>query len=146
MTEAADRSPAPPFSPTMAMILQARELEARVEAELGTLGLSLRRFGLLGHLDREPGISFSALARRAGIKVQSLHPITDALVADGYVVTVGGVGQGKAAVLELTPTGSDVLDRAKKLVEALDRDLFAAPEWAALSAALRGIFPSLRYR
>src|SRR3546814_17056124 len=96
----------------MIMILQARRLETRVEEELKAIGLSLRRMGLLGHLDREPGISYSALARRAGIKVQSLHPVMEALSADGYVTTVGEVGQGRAAGTPLTEHGRAPLRRA----------------------------------
>src|SRR3546814_15538995 len=89
----------------MIMILQARRLETRVEEELKAIGLSLRRMGLLGHLDREPGISYSALARRAGIKVQSLHPVIEELSADGYVTTAGAVGQGVAGVLHMPGDG-----------------------------------------
>ena len=98
---AKDAGPGPRLAPNAAMtlIIQARLVEARVESRLAELGLSLRRFGLLGHLRATPGISFSELARRAGIKVQSLQPIVATLVSLGFVHTVGGVGQGRAAVL-----------------------------------------------
>jgi DNA-binding MarR family transcriptional regulator len=112
-------------SPTLTMVIRARVLEARVESELKGLGLSLRRLGLLGHLKADPGISFSALARRAGIRVQSLHPIIDALMERGLVHTVGGVGQGRAAVLELTPHGHEVLGRANEVLADLDQEFFA---------------------
>lgn len=125
-----------PLSPTMIMILQGRSLEARVEDSLKGIGLSLRRLGLLGHLRQDPGISFSALARRAGIKVQSLHPIVEVLIAEGYVATVGGVGQGRAAVMELTDRGVKILDRANRLIADHDREVFAADEWKDLGTAL----------
>ncbi|MDR7188198.1 DNA-binding MarR family transcriptional regulator [Microbacterium sp. BE35] len=125
--DASQRYPA--SSPTMVMILQGRRLEAQVEAALKTLGLSMRRLGLLGHLSREPGISYSALARRAGIKVQSLHPIMDGLVAEGYVATVGSVDQGRAAVIELTPRGRDALSQANGIIASFDRDAFSADEY-----------------
>lgn len=125
----------PVSSPTMIMILQARRLEARVEEELKAVGLSLRWVGLLGHLSREPGISYSALARRAGIKVQSLHPIMDRLTDAGYVTTVGEVGQGRAAVIRLTEHGRDALGRAQERISAIDREHFAG-EWEDLGRAL----------
>lgn len=137
MADAGDARPARyPLGPTMIMILQARSLEARVEDSLKGIGLSLRRLGLLGHLRQDPGISFSALARRAGIKVQSLHPIVEALISEGYVATVGGVGQGRAAVMELTDRGAKVLERATGLIAEHDREVFADGEWKDLGTAL----------
>ncbi|MGW5059611.1 MarR family winged helix-turn-helix transcriptional regulator [Streptomyces sp. NPDC004096] len=137
MAEARDSGSARyPMSPTMIMIVQARSLEARVEDGLKAMGLSLRRLGLLGHLRADPGISFSALARRAGIKVQSLHPIIEALIVEGYVDTVGGVGQGRAAVIELTDQGVEAIERANHLLAEYDRDVFADDEWKDLGGAL----------
>lgn len=123
-------------SAALTMILQTRAVEARVEMELKGLGLSVRRLGILGHLRSAPGISFSALARRAGIKVQSLHPIVDALMEQGLVVTIGGVGQGRAAVIELTQKGHDAFAEANDVLMEIDRDLFAAGEWKELGEVL----------
>ncbi|AJE38894.1 MarR family winged helix-turn-helix transcriptional regulator [Streptomyces nodosus] len=120
----------------MIMILQGRSLEAQVEDSLKGIGLSLRRLGLLGHLRQDPGISFSALARRAGIKVQSLHPIIEALISEGYVTTIGGVGQGRAAVIELTDRGVRMLERATQLIAEHDQEVFAEEEWKDLGRAL----------
>ncbi|MFD8719155.1 MarR family winged helix-turn-helix transcriptional regulator [Streptomyces sp. NPDC059629] len=128
----------------MVMILQGRFLEGRVEDSLKGIGLSLRRLGLLGHLRRDPGISFSALARRAGIKVQSLHPIIDALISDGYVATVGSGGQGRAAVIELTDRGVKVLERATRLIEDYDHEVFAEDEWKDLGTALTRLGEALQ--
>lgn len=131
-----------PISPTMIMILQARALEKRVEAELAESDLSLRKVGLLGHLRREPGISFSALARRAGIRVQSLQPIIESLLADDYVRAVGGVGQGRAAVIELTERGAKALEHSTAVIAQTDADIFVG-EWRELGAALTGLGETL---
>lgn len=133
----------PVSSPTMILILFARRLEARVEASLRTMGLSLRKLGLLGHLSREPGISYSALARRAGIKVQSLHPIMDEMTAEGFVVTVGEGGQGRAAVIELTELGRDTLARANELISDVDTDVFAE-DWFDAHRAMAALGEELR--
>lgn len=120
----------------MVLILQGRMVEARVEALLNGLGLSLRRLGILGHLRAAPGLSFSELARRAGIKVQSLHPIVDTLLDQGMVTTIGGVGQGRAAVLQLTAEGNAAVEDAKKVLAELDGELFGDGVWKDLGAAL----------
>ncbi|MDX3854002.1 MarR family transcriptional regulator [Streptomyces sp. AK02-01A] len=125
-----------PTSPLMVMILNTRALEAKLEKQLKEMGLSLRRLGLLGHVRAEPGISFSSLARRAGIRVQSLQPIIEGMLSDGLVQAVGGVGQGRAAVLELTSRGQDALKEAYEVIAALDRETFADGEWKELGAAL----------
>jgi DNA-binding MarR family transcriptional regulator len=127
------------FNAAVTMIVQARVVEERVETALKSLGLSLRRLGLLGHLGAAPGISFSELARRVGIKVQSLYPIVDALLEQGYVTTVGGVGQGRAAALELTTQGAEAADRAKRLLLEVDGELFADGAWKGLGDALREV-------
>lgn len=123
-------------SAALTMILQARAVEERVDAALEVLGLTVRRLGILGHLHAAPGISFSALARRAGIKVQSLHPIVDVLAQRGYVATVGGVGQGRAAVLELTAEGDRALAQAQELLGEVDREVFGDGEWKGLGEEL----------
>ena len=123
-------------SAAMSLIIQARLAEATVEGRLQDLDLSIRRFGLLGHLRATPGISFSELARRAGIKVQSLQPIVQAMVGLGYVSAVGGVGQGRAAVLELTSKGRDMFDRAVEVLAEVDGELFADGDMKDLKDAL----------
>lgn len=139
MNASHDTGPRIAVSPTMVLILQARALEATLQKKLEEIGLSLRRLGLLGHLQREPGISFSALARRAGIKVQSLHPIVATMMTDGYVDTVGGVDQGRAAAIELTDAGIEALSRAHALIAQLDVEMFGDGEWAKLGEALTDV-------
>lgn len=130
---------APPLSPGLTMVLQARMVEERIEAGLAPLGLSMRKFGILGHLRATPGLSFSALARRAGIKVQSLHPIIDALTGEGYVRTVGGVSQGRAATLELTDAGIKAVESGSLVLGDVDRAVFSTGEWAVLGDALNQV-------
>lgn len=120
----------------MTMIIQARAVEAAVEGRLQDLDLSLRRFGLLGHLRATPGISFSELARRAGIKVQSLQPIIQALIEVGLVRSIGGGGQGRAAVLELTSDGNTRFAEAVDALAQVDADVFADGDWAELGDVL----------
>src|SRR6478752_3833039 len=75
----------PPFSLTVALLTVGRVWEAAFERALKPLGLTTRKYGLLGHIRATPGISFSELARRSQVTVQSAHTAVQSLVADGLV-------------------------------------------------------------
>lgn len=124
----------PPFSPTLALVTIARTWDAALAERLKPLGLTTRRYGLLGHVRRTPGISFSELARRARITVQSTHTAVASLVDDG-LVDDGTAHAGARSTLRVTAAGEAVLAEAARAVAALDEEAAAAhPE---LAAALR---------
>ena len=125
----------PPFSPVIALLTLARSADAELGDRLRPLGLTVRSLGLLGHIAREPGVSFSVLARRSRITVQSAHTAVHKLVADG-LVTDTTAHAGQSSTLELSPTGRQALDAAMRVVLAVDAALFP-PERGELSAALR---------
>jgi len=91
-------------------------------AELRDLGISTRKFGLLGHIGAEPGISFSELARRSRITVQSAHAAVHALVDDGLVADATAQA-GAASDLSVTERGAEVLRDAQDRLERLDESL-----------------------
>jgi DNA-binding MarR family transcriptional regulator len=115
----------PAFSPTIALLATARAWEAELTDALKPLGLTHRKYGLLGHVRATPGISFSELARRSGITVQSVHAAVAGLVADG-LVDDGTAHAGSASTLEVTPGGERLLEQAADVVATLDARL-AAP-------------------
>src|SRR5687768_8818410 len=82
-------------SPAMLLIVAARRIEQMVEHAVAPLGLNLRKLGVLGHLRRDPGLSFSELARRSSITVQSMHVVVQSLLHDGLVETEHVEGQGR---------------------------------------------------
>jgi DNA-binding MarR family transcriptional regulator len=114
----------PPFSPTIALLTAARAWEADLTDALKPLGLTPRRYGLLGHVRATPGISFSELARRSGVTVQSVHAAVAGLVADG-LVDDGTAHAGSASTLGVTPDGERLLAQAADVVAALDARLTA---------------------
>lgn len=125
----------PPFSPVIALLTLGRTAEADLGERLKPLGLTVRSLGLLGHIARQPGVSFSELARRSRITVQSAHTAVQKLVADGLVSdTTANAGQ--RSTLELSPTGRTVLDAALAAVAAADAELFPASR-DPLSEALK---------
>jgi DNA-binding MarR family transcriptional regulator len=126
----------PRFSPVIALLAVSASWEAQLAAELRTLGISTRKFGLLGHIYAEPGISFSELARRSHITVQSAHTAVRALVDDG-LVTDGTAHAGAASDLTVTPKGREVLRNARQRLGQLDGAL--SDRMPRVAASLDGV-------
>jgi DNA-binding MarR family transcriptional regulator len=124
----------PPFSPTVALFTFSRAWEQALTDALKPLGLTTRKYGLLGHIGRTPGISFSELARRSRITVQSVH-VAVAAFADGGLVQDGSSRPGAASRLEVTDAGARLLAKAAAEIANLD---------AAFTAAHPGLADALR--
>ena len=127
-------SQSPPFSPTVALLTVGRVWEAVFTEGLKPLGLTTRKYGLLGHIRGTPGISFSELARRSRITVQSAHTAVAAFVGSG-LVDDGTAHAGAASTLRVTAEGESLLARAAEVVARLDAE-FAA-QHPELTEALR---------
>ncbi|AZH84578.1 MarR family transcriptional regulator [Plantibacter sp. PA-3-X8] len=123
----------PPFSPTVTLLALSRIWEDSLTSALKPLGLTTRKYALLGHIRSTPGISFSDLARRSRITVQSTHVAVGGFVADGIVADSTGRA-GSAAQLEITPAGHRLLAEAAGVVARLDADFETSHP--ALRAAL----------
>lgn len=141
MGEAAGPTPAtgrprPPFSPVISLLTVSSIWDAQLNAGLRELGLTTRKYGLLAHLQATPGISFSELARRSQITVQTAHTAVKTLAADGLVEDATAHA-GAASDLRVTAQGAATLAEADARLAALDI-VFAngVPE---LSQALRGL-------
>lgn len=125
-----------PFSPVISLLTVASVWDAHLGAQLRDIGLTTRKYALLAHIRSTPGISFSELARRSQVTVQSAHTAVQALVGDG-LVTDATAHAGAASDLRVTPRGSEVLQAAELKLAALDAVL--AADAPALAAALQGI-------
>ncbi|MFD5630945.1 MULTISPECIES: MarR family winged helix-turn-helix transcriptional regulator [unclassified Streptomyces] len=124
----------PPFSPTVMLLTLGRVWETTFTESLKPLGLTTRKYGLLGHVRGTPGISFSELARRSRITVQSTHTAVAALV-DAGLVDDGTAHAGSASSLRVTAEGESLLARAAEVLGRLDAEFGARhPE---LTEALR---------
>lgn len=123
-------------SPVIALLTLAAVWDSELGAELGELSLTTRKYGLLAHVQGSPGISFSELARRSRITVQSAHTAVKALQSDGYVQD-GTAHAGSASNLRITAAGERALVDAARLLARLDVSFSdRAPE---LAEALRGL-------
>lgn len=126
----------PPFSPVIALLTVSAVWDARLNAELRDLGLSTRKYALLAHVEATPGISFSELARRSQITVQSVHTAARSLAEAGFVKDENAHA-GAASDLRVTEEGARLLREADARLGALDAAFGTrAP---ALTSALEGL-------
>jgi DNA-binding MarR family transcriptional regulator len=116
--------PAP--SPAILIMMLGRQLRTEIERDLATSGLTLRHLSALGHLGREPGLSYSELARRAGVTAQSMQATLQQLETLGAVERRTLPGRGRTAELHLTDTGRRLRTIGLETVAATDRQLLAA--------------------
>ena len=130
-----EKRQSPPFSPTIALLTVARGVDLAFGRELESHGLTIRKYGVLGHIAATPGLSMSDLGRRSGITVQSVHTLIRSLADEGLVESEV-LGSGLAAQVTVTAAGNAVLERVAISVTELDARLFATEEMAALSDAL----------
>ncbi|MFH8345072.1 MarR family winged helix-turn-helix transcriptional regulator [Streptomyces sp. NPDC018045] len=140
-------APESALSSVMLVIATGRRLQERLEARLAGIGLSMRLFGALGHISRDADLSYSDLARRAGVTSQSMRATVLMLEETGAVERTLR-GQGHRARLELTDSGRALLARARAIVSELDAEFLADSGEAGKEAldeacrrALRGSFP-----
>ncbi len=126
----------PPFSPVIALLTVSSVWDGRLSGALKDLGLTTRKYGLLAHVQATPGISFSELARRSQITVQTAHAAVRTLVGEGLVADQTAHA-GAASVLRVTAKGEEALAEAQRRLDELD-ETFAAgvPD---LTAALEGL-------
>lgn len=138
MTEIEGQAPSLVLSTTMRLIAIGRELQRRLEHELAELGLTLRHLGALGHLAHRPELSYSDLARRSGVTTPSMLATVRALENLGAVSRAPS-GQGRAAELEITGSGRELLGKVRAIVARLDEEFlepFDGDQRAALGAIL----------
>lgn len=124
----------PRFSPTVTLLTMSRRWDAALSEALKPLGLTTRKYGLLGHIRGTPGISFSELARRSRVTVQSAHAAVAAFAADGLVEDASARAGAKSQ-LRVTDAGEQLLAAVGERLGELDAAFTASsPE---LVAALR---------
>jgi DNA-binding MarR family transcriptional regulator len=134
-----------PPAPDVAFLLMAlgRRVRDEVDARLDAHGLTYRHLSALGHLRREPDLSYSELARRAGVTVQSIQATVRGLIDLGAIEQVGAGGQGRRAQLQVTAHGRRLLTSGTDVVRDVGAGLTADLEpdqAAALTAALAAVF------
>ncbi|ORM30619.1 MarR family winged helix-turn-helix transcriptional regulator [Williamsia sp. 1135] len=113
----ADEQPGPDSAlstptPSAAFLLSVlgRQIRDRVDAALHSEGIAVRHVSALGHLSRNPGLSYSELGRRAAVTPQSMQATLNKLEEIGAVERIGGGGRGRSARLFVTDEGQRLID------------------------------------
>lgn len=107
------------LSPVVALLAIARSWDADLATALRGVGLTTRAYGLLGHIRATPEISFSELARRSRITVQSVHTAVGSLAASGLVRDTMAHA-GARSQLQLTRKGERAMSAAAKQIMGVD--------------------------
>lgn len=104
----------------MALGTRIRE---HLEETLRVENIGLRHFSALGHLARDPGVSYSELARRARVTPQSMQATLTRLEQLGAVERVGEAGRGRTAHLHVTEEGHRLLAIGRRAFSQVDQAL-----------------------
>jgi DNA-binding MarR family transcriptional regulator len=97
------------------------------------VGQTSARWQVMGVVDHGP-ITVAAVARRMGLRRQSVQRTADLLVADGIAAYVDNPADRRAKLLALTPSGRRALARIERAQRA----------WAAELGAVVGSAPLLQ--
>lgn len=124
--------------PNAAILLIAlgRRAAEQLDERLRSFELSYRHLSALGHLNREPGISYSELGRRVGVAAQSMQATIIHLEERGAVTRTSARGRGRSAELVVTDKGRTLLASGMKAVSDTEGDLLR-PMTATEGEALR---------
>ena len=112
---------APPLvSASFVLMALGRHLRDAAETRLRADGIAVRHLSALGHLSRDPGLSYSELARRAGLTPQSMQATLRTLEEMGAVHRDTDAGRGRTARLFVTDTGRDLMAVGRSVYDELD--------------------------
>ncbi|WP_460662918.1 MarR family winged helix-turn-helix transcriptional regulator [Kribbella swartbergensis] len=124
---------------TFLLAMAGGSARVRVEEVLSAFGIGLRGLGILAHIAAEPDLSYSALARRSNVTVQTMTASIKALQNSGHIAPRDPTRAGRAARLLLTPYGEETLAAVDKSIAAMsDSWLPLDPEERKTLAALLG--------
>lgn len=120
-------------TPGLVLIAAGREVRSRVEDQLVAHGLGLRHLSVLGHLSHQPGLSYTELARRAGITVQSMQATLFQLETMQAVERGTAPGRGRKAQLHITPCGARLLATGVRCISRVEEDMLLGVDAAQRS-------------
>ncbi len=126
-------------------VMRAQQLLlARVDAALKPFGLSFARYEMLRLLafSRSGSLPLSSVVARLQVHATTVTSTAERLVRDALIVREPHPHDGRAAMLVLTETGRDLVERA---TAALNSQVFSAPGMSSEdTAGLVGIVARLR--
>ncbi len=108
-------------------------------------GLHPRLFGVMTMVAAQPGMTQQQLHEQTGIDPSSMVAVIDELEQQGLAERRAHPGDRRARAIYLTETGLQTLERVKRIVAELQRELFApltAEEARTMHALLRKLASS----
>jgi DNA-binding MarR family transcriptional regulator len=105
----------------------AQRVEARFEADLGEVGLSLSKMSLLKTLvDEGEPIPLSRLAGKLSCVKSNVTQLVDRLEADGLVARVNDPVDRRSILAAITDAGRTRFAAGAKAIEKAEHDLFGS--------------------
>jgi DNA-binding MarR family transcriptional regulator len=98
-------------------------VDRALDAALAPVGLSTTLLGVLSWLAREPGLSAADLARRSGVRPQSVARAVARLEALGLTTRSPHPIHGKALQIRLTDAGWKAFEQGSTRLAAFEREL-----------------------
>ena len=121
-------------------------LRRRLDEALRSIGLTTPQYAALSALASSPGLSGAELARHGFVTPQTMNAIVASLEAAGLILRRPHPAHGRVLQAYLTETGRDLLSRATREAEAVNRRMLAGLEQGErrqLLDALRSCVDSL---
>ncbi len=110
-----------------AVLHAANSLEARVEARLSEVGLSLPKLAALQHLSHAgDSLPLGQLAERLACVKSNVTQLVDRLEADGLVTRAADPSDRRSRLAVLTETGKAAFARGTQIRQQSEREIFAA--------------------
>src|SRR5262245_15075477 len=123
-----------------AVLHAASALEARVEARLADVGLSLPKLAALHHLAQAgDSLPLGQLAERLACVKSNVTQLVDRLEADGLVTRAADPNDRRSRLAVLTEAGKTAYARGQTVQQQAERDIFSSlsrDESTALHALL----------
>lgn len=117
--------PPPPANAAFLLMALGRRVRTQVEDRLRASGLTYRHLSALGHLAGQPDLSYSELARRAGVTAQSMQATVSHLEQLGAVERTTEPGRGRPSRLRVTDEGRRLVQAGMAVVADAEEDLLA---------------------
>src|SRR6266403_58018 len=126
-----------------AVLHAAHSLEARVEARLAEIGLSLPKLAALHQLSQAgDSLPLGQLAERLACVKSNVTQLVDRLESDGLVTRAADPSDRRSRLAVLTETGKSAYARGATIQQQSEREIFSAlskEESTALHALLSKI-------
>ena len=116
------KSTSPPVTERAGYLVKQLQhaLRARMDDELGALGLSTGQYALLAAIEEVPGSSGADLARRCFITPQSVNGLLAGLQKEGLIERSASPTHGRIVETMLSAQGQQTLKTAHKLVAEIE--------------------------